>query len=121
MSEKFTLIIDDDPIVREAVKDILELIEVNVLEASNGIKGVELFEEHSEHVSLIILDMIMPGMNGYDVLQKVRSISPAIRVIMSSGLSELKVENQTYPQQPDEYLFKPYELDMSINSVKKYY
>lgn len=121
MSMKYTLVIDDDAIVREAVKDILELIDINVLEAQNGDEGLALFEGQPHDIPLIIIDMIMPGMNGYETLQKLKGVNSQVKVIMSSGMTDSPFDPNSFTYQPDEYLHKPYELDTLISSVKKFY
>ena len=63
--------VDDDPDIREVVKDRLESLGYRVLAAANGKEGLELLERQSPQ--LVLLDIEMPDMNGLDVLKQIRA------------------------------------------------
>ena len=82
------LVVDDEPVVRGVARNSLRQYGYNVLEAGDGGEALEVFQQNQEDVSLVILDMAMPGMSGADVLKALRAVSPAVRVVASSGYSE---------------------------------
>jgi two-component system chemotaxis response regulator CheY len=77
------LIVDDSAISRKTLKRILEADGHTVLEANDGIAAIELF--FIEKPDLVLLDLVMTGMYGLDVLAKLREIDPAVRVVIASA------------------------------------
>ncbi|MEM9775343.1 MAG: response regulator [Chloroflexota bacterium] len=112
------LVIDDDHIVREAIRDILDIIDVNVIDASNGADGAELFSENFEQIDGIILDRRMPRMDGIETMKVLRQINPSTPIIMSSGFAENKATANLNDVSPDAYLYKPYEIQDLINMIQ---
>ena len=81
------LVIDDEPVMRTTALAILENIGYKVVSAENGRKGLDLFQEDPEAFDLIILDMIMPEMGGYECFQSMQKLDPEVKVILSSGFA----------------------------------
>lgn len=77
------LLIDDDEIIREMTFEILELGGHNVATASSGSDGLELFSHG--HFDLIITDIVMPGVEGLELIGHLRKASPSTRIIAISG------------------------------------
>ena len=82
---KTLLLIDDDPVMTEAVRDILELLEAPILIACDGHEGLKLYAANHQEIGLVVLDLLMPGINGEEMLKELREINPAVEVLMSSG------------------------------------
>jgi PAS domain S-box-containing protein len=78
------LVIDDEQIVRQTAKAMLERYGYTVLLAENGREGVDLFRVLSDKVGLVILDMTMPVMSGEETLRNLKLINPQVRVLLSS-------------------------------------
>jgi two-component system, cell cycle sensor histidine kinase and response regulator CckA len=81
------LIVDDEPINVDAIKELLEEFGYKILAAQSGKKAIELYKEHSKDINLVILDMVMPEMNGKETLIKLMEIDKNVRVLLSSGYS----------------------------------
>lgn len=79
------LVIEDEEMIREIAQRVLEKWGYTVLVATDGQEGVEIFQQEQEHIALILLDVMMPRMNGDRALAEIRRISPDIKVIVSSG------------------------------------
>jgi CheY-like chemotaxis protein len=82
------LVVDDDPMVLEVVKAALQKAQFEVLVALDGKAGLDLFRRRSAEVGLIISDIAMPRMNGWDFAREVRAIDSAQRLIFMSGEPE---------------------------------
>ncbi len=80
------LLIDDEPGVRDFVKDYFEDREYNVVVAYDGLMGIETFKK--EPFDLVICDMLMPKLIGVEVLKQIKEIKPDQKVIMMSGVKE---------------------------------
>lgn len=113
------LIIDDETPVREAVVDIMELIEIEVLEASNGVEGIHLYKLYKEEIGAVLLDMQMPLMNGIDTFRELYQFDPKIRVIISSGYSETETMKNFITDDLVLFLQKPYMVDTLLTKVEQ--
>ncbi|MDF7809056.1 transporter substrate-binding domain-containing protein [Pontiellaceae bacterium B12219] len=82
------LFVDDDDILRLTVKAILNDLGYMVLIAENGKAGVEMYRKNRKKIDLVLLDMIMPVMNGYDCFKAIKAINPQARILLSSGFSQ---------------------------------
>lgn len=82
------LVIEDETDVRELVRDTLEAYGYKVLLAGDGAAGVKLYQKQKDAVSVVLTDMMMPGMDGLGVIQAIRSLQPRARIIAASGLTD---------------------------------
>jgi nitrogen-specific signal transduction histidine kinase/CheY-like chemotaxis protein len=116
---KTVLVVDDEEIIRELLKRTLAEADVRVLEAGNGLDCLKIFQERIDKVDVIILDMIMPGLKGEDVLKKIREIRPDVIVIIASGFmgDEQRVKLKEY--KPDGFLDKPFSDRDIVRSIVK--
>lgn len=114
------LVIDDEEFIRSLVLKILNKQYYNVILAENGESGVSMFKKHSERIDLAIIDMTMDDLNGLEVLEKIRQITPNIPGIISSGNC---YDNHDVPEELSKNLFflqKPYrsqQLTDLVNSI----
>ncbi len=81
------LLIDDENLILTLGRAMLERIGYQVLTAENGFQGIECYETRREDITLVILDMIMPGMGGGEVYDRLRAIDSDVKVLLSSGYS----------------------------------
>lgn len=82
------LVIDDDDAVRNILRLLLENAGYRVLSAANGPEGLTTFRRHQADISLVITDMMMPEMDGPEVIEALRKISPELKIIAISGLMD---------------------------------
>jgi CheY-like chemotaxis protein len=101
------LVIDDEEDVRTMLQTILSHLGYTVLLADNGETGITAFKDHTDTIDAIILDLIMPRMNGEECFRAIRMIDPDTRIILSSGYAEdtvidtlLKEDNVWFIQKP---------------------
>jgi len=80
------LVVDDDAANRDVISQMLTSLGYTVFTAHNGLQAIEVYEKRRD-IDLVILDMIMPGLNGGETFDKIRNINPDVRVILSSGYS----------------------------------
>ncbi|WP_159441193.1 cache domain-containing protein [Desulfopila aestuarii] len=81
------LVVDDEPVVRITAKSMLERLGYSVLEAENGKEGLEVYKQHQQHISLVLLDMLMPVMDGSSCFFNLKAIDPDVKVVISSGFT----------------------------------
>ncbi|HPA63751.1 MAG TPA: ATP-binding protein [Spirochaetota bacterium] len=109
------LIIEDDDILRTTAKLMIQDMGFAVASASNGIEGVELFRRQKDEIKMVLLDMIMPEMNGLAVFEKIKEIDPSAKIIMTSGFSQ----EGRVPKDSDGFLPKPYRKNQLADIIKK--
>ncbi len=112
------LVVDDEDAIREAVRDILELVEIGAILAANGREAIELFVQHRSQIKAILLDLRMPVMSGAETYEKLRELDKTITIILSSGYDD-KVATLNFDE--DEalvFLRKPYALDALLSCVQ---
>jgi YesN/AraC family two-component response regulator len=110
------LLIDDDQDFREEFKNSLE--EYEVIEANNGEEALALLRKPNE-IDLAILDVVMPGLNGIDVLKELRRLSPDIGIIMLTGYSSKDIAVEALRAHADDYLEKPPDIDKTKAVIEK--
>src|SRR6185312_4743331 len=80
------LVIDDEPAVREVVRSLLKIYGYAPLVAEDGASGIALFREQQSNVAVVVTDMMLPGIQGPEVIRELRSINPDVRVVAMSGV-----------------------------------
>jgi len=112
------LVIDDDIAINELIKINLELQGYEVLQAYNGIEGFALVKQ--ETPALVVLDVMMPEVDGYTVAQRIRQCDEVAEtpIIMLTALSELNNKVNGFNIGVDDYLTKPFEIDELIVRVR---
>lgn len=106
--EGTVLIIDDEEIIRQTMRMMLEHMDFTVFSGRDGAHGIEVYHQYQDEISVVILDMMMPGMRGDEVFSKLQSISPEVKVIVSSGYPEQKFESQFKNKGLAGFLQKPF-------------
>ena len=106
MDKVKVLVVDDEARMRKLVRDFLEREGFSVLEAEDGMRAMELFYEDKD-IALIILDVMMPKMDGWQVCREIRQFSK-VPVIMLTARSEERDELQGFELGVDEYISKPF-------------
>ena len=97
------LLVDDQQDVRETGEQVMKDLGYRVLTASNGQEATEMFKNHCEEIDLIILDIVMPTMNGDEAARYIRQIKPQVKIIFSTGYdrnAQSKMENETIITKP---------------------
>lgn len=101
------LLVEDEPMVRDLVKSILQANGYSVLEAQQGTEAIQIVEQHAEPIHLLLTDVILPGgMSGRDIAQVVTSLYPGIKVLYMSGYT-------------DNVIMEPGVLDPDVNFLQK--
>jgi PAS domain S-box-containing protein len=85
-SGELILVVDDEPAIRKITKSSLEAYNYRVLTASNGIEAVEIYAKHQREINLILLDMMMPEMDGETTIKLLQKINTKVKIVAISGL-----------------------------------
>lgn len=109
------LVIDDEEFLRELAKDMLTKNGYQVVTAGSGEAGLSLYRENSAGISLIILDLIMPGMGGKHCLEEILSFNPNAKVVISSGYSVDDPSSDDILKRAFGFIQKPYNFRKMLN------
>lgn len=111
------LVVDDDPDIREVLRDRLESLGYRVLLASDGREGLELLEK--QNPQMILLDIEMPGMNGLEVLKEIRRREIDVTVVMITAYGTIERAVQAMKEGAYDFIPKPFEPDHIALMVQK--
>jgi len=111
------LIVDDEPVTRKSLTDILRLEGYNVTSAPNGQAAVEYVRTHQ--VDLMVVDLRMPGMDGLEVVQVVNQLAPDTEVVLLTAYASTETAIQALRLRIHDYLQKPAPPAQIVSSVKK--
>lgn len=117
MMKSNILVVDDEPVARQSLTDILKLEGYLVNSAPNGQAAVEYIRTHP--VDLMIVDLRMPGMDGLEVVQVVNQVSPETEVILLTAFGSTESAVQALRLRIHDYLLKPASPAQILASVKK--
>lgn len=115
----YVLVIDDDKAVCNVVTNVLKRFGFSVLLANSGAQGLEVYGRNRDSISVVLLDMTMPGMSGVETLRQLQELQINIPVILTSGLSENDISDQMEGSEIVHFLKKPYKPQKLVNIVSK--
>jgi two-component system cell cycle sensor histidine kinase/response regulator CckA len=116
---KSVLVVDDENLIREMAKDMLEALGYKVHLAENGLEAIQVYQENKASLDLVILDMIMPEMSGTTCVQKLKKIKPDVKIIVTSGASDLENILSIEKIGISAFLPKPYTLKSMSKILSK--
>ena len=105
------LVVEDNEMVRRLAVRILARMGFRAVEAADGVEALEVFEAHRDQVGVVLCDVTMPRMGGWDTLAALRRIDSEIPVILTSGYEEASAPPGDHPDRPDAFLGKPWQLE----------
>ncbi len=109
------LVIDDDSLMLDVMREILELGGYSVMTASSGERGLALIAE--QHPAVVITDLIMPHTDGVHVINEIRAHSPDIRIIAISGTPRIEHLTRAVLAEANRVIAKPFEQDELLDAV----
>lgn len=113
------LVIDDNSSMREAVTEILSLLpDVTIHTAANGQEGLQIFQQE-QNITLVLLDMNMPVMNGPQTYERLQEIAPQVKVIVSTSTSQAEALLCFEGRKSPAFLQKPYNADTLLHVVER--
>lgn len=111
------LIVEDEPHIRQILRELLSQQGYEIIEAGNGRAGLELFLQHIRRVRLIITDIAMPVMTGVELEQRVHSLIPEVKMIALTGSVGVHEDLQYLEARFDRVIQKPFNFDSLVSSI----
>ena len=113
------LLVDDEPDFRELVGRKLSRANYSVIKASNGKEALNLYEQHREHISLVILDLLMPVMDGKRCLEALRNMDSNVRVLIATGHTTLGMAGELEQAGARGFIRKPFDSSLLLEEIRK--
>lgn len=104
------LLVDDEDMVRDMGRDMLRFLGYQIITAENGQQAIEKFGQNKDAINLVIIDLLMPKMNGVACFQKIREVREDVPVVISSGISDMDNIEKLKKLGVTRFLDKPYTL-----------
>ena len=101
------LVVDDEAAIREVLKTLLETYHYQVLTAESGLAAMSLYRDRQSEIDLVLVDMMMPGMDGATIMPLLQRLNPEVRAIAMSGLNATRTVDQAYELGFQAFLSKP--------------
>jgi PAS domain S-box-containing protein len=113
------LVVDDEPEVLTVNKEILKTLGYTVHGAKGGAEAVALYREMKGSISLVIVDMIMPGLSGSETFDRIRELNPSAKIILSSGYSLDGKAREIMNKGCDGFIQKPFDIAQISRKVRE--
>jgi hypothetical protein len=113
------LLVDDEIAVLKLGRAILEHQGYRVLLAPDGQEALTIYGEHDNEIAVVILDMMMPNLNGLQTLRQLKQLNPAVKVLMTTGSYSDELEDSALAEGVEAVLQKPYSLDELVRVVER--
>jgi len=112
------LLIDDELIIRKVGKRLLGRLGYSVLLANGGLEALELYKKQRDEVKLVVLDFVMPGMDGKQTFKELRKIDPHVKILFTSGCEKNQEIEELIAGGGGGFIQKPYDLGGLSNVMK---
>jgi two-component system cell cycle sensor histidine kinase/response regulator CckA len=113
------LLVEDEPQVRDSVRRLLEAHGYSVLEAQNGYDALRLYDRHAARIDLVLTDVTMPGMSGYELVQQLRARAPGLRVLFMSGYADRATVSNGAVGKGTGFVQKPFDVATLMQRVRE--
>ncbi len=113
------LLVEDEPEIRILLAEVFRIEQYEVYQASDGLEALKVFEKNKDQIDLMITDLGLPNLGGIELIERVRSMKPAVKIIGSSGYGRVNIRDEVLHAGGDEFIPKPYITIELIKTVKK--
>ena len=113
------LIVDDEELIRDMASRFLDRMGCRSVCANNGLEAVRLFSESPDKFDLVLMDIVMPSMDGREAALKIKQIEPEAKILFSSGYSHDNAFLESIQHASTGFLAKPYQLDEFLSAISQ--
>ena len=111
------MVVDDEAMVKDLARDILKRYGYTVLTAGGGEEAVELYRKYRESIALVVLDILMPDMDGREAFRRIRAFDPSAKIIVSSGFDQARDADDLLREGASAFVQKPYRIAELVRAV----
>jgi len=114
------LVVDDDDVSFFLVQEILSAYSFEITRAHNGIEAMEFFRNHENPFDLVIMDIRMPQMNGYEATRRIKEINPHVPVIALTAYAHYQGKVECLTAGCDAFIAKPFDISFLLNTIQSH-
>jgi two-component system cell cycle sensor histidine kinase/response regulator CckA len=118
-SKETVLIVEDEDNLRDLLRMVLEENGIKVLEAIDGEEAIEIFTAHKDEIGLVLSDLGLPRLGGWEAFLKMREINPELKGILASGFYNVNVRTEIIKSGAMDFIQKPYNSVQIIETIRK--
>ena len=108
MEKEMILLVEDEPMLLELLKSVFEEDGYRVVAAADGEQAVEIFRQKKNEIGVVLTDMGLPKLGGWEMFEKLRVIDPNVKVILASGFVDSEMRNEAIKKGAMDFIQKPY-------------
>ena len=112
------LLVDDEKMILAVGRELLEELGYTVLPAMSGQEAIDIFQEQQDKISMIIMDMVMPGLSGSETFNRLKEIDPDVKILLSSGYSVDGQASDILKRGCDGFIQKPFNMNQLAVKIK---
>lgn len=113
------LLVEDEITLRDLLKTILEESGLNIITAADGVEAVEIFKAHKDEIGVVLSDLGLPRLGGWEAFLKMREINPELKGILASGYFNQKVKDEILKSGAENFIQKPYNPPEIIAMIRR--
>ncbi len=113
------LLVDDEAVIRRVATRMLEKGGFNVIVAKDGYEAAAIFKEQKTDIQVVLMDLIMPGLNGTETVEKLREIDPDVKIIFTSGYG-VEDHPELQANKKGTFIQKPFQTEVLIEKVQEF-
>ncbi len=120
MMEKETiLLVEDEPMLLELLKAVFEEDGYRVVTAADGEEAVEIFRRKKNEIGVVLTDMGLPKLGGWEIFEKLRGIDINVKVILASGFVDSEMRNEAIEKGAIDFIQKPYIPNTILKRIRE--
>jgi len=113
------LVVEDQEDLKDLLQSILEENGLSVLTAADGVEAIEVFIAHKDEIGVVLSDIGLPRLGGWDAFLQMKEIDPSVRGILASGYFNPNVQDEIVRSGADHFVQKPYNSPAIIAMIRK--
>ena len=118
-NQELILIVDDEVAICEIIKTTLETYNYRVMIARDGIEAIAVYVQHKKEINLVLIDIMMPSMDGATAIRTLQQMNPQVKIIAMSGLVSNEALAQSSNSSIQGFLTKPFSADELLNTLER--
>ncbi|HEX9829521.1 MAG TPA: PAS domain S-box protein, partial [Bacteroidota bacterium] len=113
------LLVEDEDMLRELATIVLQMKGYTVLTARDGDEGLNVFQQHRNTIALVLSDMGLPKLGGYDMFKEMKKLNPGLRAVLASGYIEPGVKSDIFNAGVIDFIQKPFKPAVLLNKIRR--
>jgi CheY-like chemotaxis protein len=111
------LVVEDEEAMVRLLREVLSKAGYKTLTAVDGEEAIDLYHRHKEEIDIVVLDLGLPKVTGFDVIQKLKEQNPGVSIIITTGYLQPELKSELFQAGVKDCVYKPYSVDDLLNKI----